>query len=188
MGNGIDGVTALEQAYEELGRLTAALAVGGLDEPSGCEGWDVRALLDHVLGAGLMYTAVNAGRRAGEDAGSVIGDDAVSAVARVARANCASWRAPGALEGERTYPWGTLPAAAGLASNIGEVAVHGHDLARATGQRSGLDPQVAQLVYDFYAQVPMDGLRAKGAYGPLVTVPDSASIQQRLLGLLGRHP
>jgi hypothetical protein len=34
----------------------------------------------------------------------------------------------------------------------------------------------------------MDGMRASGAVGPEVAVPDTAPVQDRLLGLFGRQP
>jgi uncharacterized protein (TIGR03086 family) len=94
----------------------------------------VKALLNHILGGGLMYAAVNAGEIASEDAGDVVGDDPTSAIADVARINLDSWRGAGALDGDRCYPWGTFPATAGLVINVSEVAVHAWDIAQATGQ------------------------------------------------------
>ena len=68
------------------------------------------------------------------------------------------------------------------------MAVHAWDIAKATGQAATIDDQVAQIVYDFYRQVPMDGLRAKGVYGPELPVPASASLQDQLLCFLSRQP
>lgn len=94
---------------------------------------------------------------AGEDAGDVIGDDPMHALAVTSAANLASWRQPGALDGDRTYPWGTFPARAGLVINVGEVALHAWDLAKPTGQSADIDADVAQVIYDFYRRIPMDG-------------------------------
>jgi uncharacterized protein (TIGR03086 family) len=135
-----------------------------------------------------MYTLVNAGHAADEDAGDVIGDDPIHALAVTSAANLASWRRPGALEGDRAYPWGTFPAGAGLLINVGEVALHASDLARATGQSADIDPDVAQVIYDFYRCIPMDRMRSSGVYGLEINVPETAPIQQRLLGFLGRLP
>jgi uncharacterized protein (TIGR03086 family) len=184
----IDGITALERSYDQLSKLVANLDAHQLSAPTNCPAWDVRALLNHVLGGALMYKLVNDGEVAGEDAGDVVGDDPTGALAEISAANVASWRVPGALEGDRTYPWGTFPAGAGLLSNVAEVALHAWDLAVATGQPASIDPDVAQVVYDFYRMVPMDDLRAHGVYGPEFTVPASASVQDRLLGYLSRQP
>ena len=188
MTHPIDATTALECSYDTLAKVVANLGPGQLSAPTCCPEWDVRGLLNHILGGAIMYTLVNAGQAAGEDAGDVIGDDPIHALAMTSAANLASWRQPGALDGDRSYPWGTFPAGAGLVINVGEVALHGWDLARATGQSVDIDPDVAQVIYDFYCRIPMERMRSTGVYGPETSVAETAPIQQRLLGFLGRLP
>ena len=79
----------------------------------------------------------------------------VGAVGRTAEVNLASWRADGALDGDRSYPWGTFPAGVGLLVNLGEVAVHAWDLAEATGQRATIDEDTARrlVVRGFFASI-----------------------------------
>ncbi len=188
MTDPIDATTALERSYDSLAKIVANLGPGQLGAPTCCPEWDVRGLLNHILGGAIMYTLVNAGHAAGEDAGDVLGDDPMHALAVTSEANLASWCQPGALDGDRAYPWGTFPASAGLVINVGEVALHAWDLARATGQSAEIDPDVAQVIYDFYRRIPMERMRSSGVYGPETHFPDTAPIQQRLLGFLGRLP
>jgi uncharacterized protein (TIGR03086 family) len=148
----------------------------------------VRALLNHVLGGALMYIGANEGQALSEDAGDVVGDDAAGAVARLTAANLDSWRSDGALEGDRVYPWATVPAPWGLIINVAEVALHAWDIAKATGQPAALDADVAQMVFDFYRHVPMEELRATGVYGPELPAPPSASVQELLLCFMSRQP
>jgi uncharacterized protein (TIGR03086 family) len=133
-----------------------------------------------------MFTLVNAGQAADEDAGDLVGDDPVGALARARAANLTAWRAEGALDGDRTYPWGTFPAGVGLVINISEIAVHGWDVARATEQPAAVDPEAARFVHGLYRQMPMDGLRAKGVFGAEIAVPTTAPVSDQLLGVLGR--
>jgi uncharacterized protein (TIGR03086 family) len=183
-----DPIAALERSYDQLAKVVAGLAGDQLALPTCCPEWDVRGLLNHTLGGGLMYALVNDGVAATEDAGDLAGDDPVGAVTRTAEVNLASWRAAGALDGERAYPWGTFPAAVGLLINLGEIAVHAWDLAQATGQRVTIDEDTAWLVYDLYVNVPMADLRANGVYGPAIPVPETAPVADRLLGFLSRQP
>lgn len=183
----IDGVVALQSAYDNLAGVVSTLTTDQLALPTNCPGWDVRALLNHTLGTAVMFIEVNAGELAGEDAGDVVGDDAVGAVARTATANLDAWRAPCALDGMRAYPWGTFPATVGLVINVSEIAVHSWDVATATGQAVELDADAAQLVFDLYSNIPLDDLRAHGVFGAEVGVAPSAPVQDRLLGLLGRE-
>jgi uncharacterized protein (TIGR03086 family) len=187
MTGSIDDVTALERAYDDLTRVVSDLTVDALSTPTPCSDWDVRTLLNHVLGTAEMFAAANAGRAVGEDAGDLVGDDPAGALQRTARANLAAWRQDGALDGLRTYPWGTFPAPVGLVINVSEVAVHSWDLARASGQVAHIDRDVAATVYEFYRQMPLDDLRTKGVFGAEVAVPAAAPVPDRLLALLGRE-
>ena len=182
----MDGVTALERSYDDLGALMTKIGTAELALPCPCDDWDVRAMLNHALGAGWMFTLVNQGESVGEDAGDVVGDDPAAALAKVREANLASWRGPDALQGDRTYPFGTFPAEAALLINIGEIDLHAWDLARATGQDESLDPDVVELLWGFYSAMPMDAYREHGAFGPEDVVPESAPLQDRLLGYIGR--
>lgn len=171
-----------------MSRATADLGGAELLTPSQCEGWDVKAMLNHAFGAGWMFTLVNQGQSVGEEAGDVVGTDAALACSELAVANVGAWNAEGALEGERTYPFGTFPAPGALLINVGEIAVHAWDVAKSTGQDASIDPEVATLLWDFYNSLPLDAFRAHGAFGPVVPVPESAPIDERVLGLIGFQP
>lgn len=70
---------------------------------------------------------------------------------------------------------------------VTDVFLHTWDLARATAQDDALDAEVcAELLA---GMEPMaDTLAASGQYGPRVPVPDDATTQERLIGLIGRDP
>lgn len=184
----MDHTDLLERAYARLDSLAAELTPMQLAAATPCPEWDVRALLNHVLGAGRMFTLVNAGHHVGPDAGDLVGADPSSAIAEEAKNNVDAWRQPGALDGDRTYPFGTFPAPAALLLNITEVVVHTWDLAKATDQDPTIDPDVATVVYDFWEPIPLDPMRASGAFGPPIQVEATASRSHRLLGYLGREP
>jgi uncharacterized protein (TIGR03086 family) len=184
----VDVVSALEQSYDQTVRLVAGLTPAELDIPSPCAGWDVRATLNHMLGTTWMFTLVNQGQAANEEAGDVIGDDARLAVTAAAKENLASWRQPGAFEGDRTYVFGTFPATGAAMLNLGEVVVHNWDVAKATGYELAIDPDVGQMIYDWCLSIPLDDFRDHGAFAREVAVPASAPIVDRLVGLLGRQP
>ena len=184
----MDVVAALELSYDQTAKLVAGLTSAELDAPSPCAGWDVRATLNHLLGATWMFTLVNQGQTADEDAGDVIGDDASLAVTAAAKENLVSWRQPGAFEGDRSYVFGTFPASGAAMLNLAEVVVHNWDVAKATGRELVIDPAVGQMIYDWGVSIPLDAFRDHGAFGPEVTVPASAPVVDRLVGLLGRQP
>ena len=184
----MDVIAALEQSYDQTAALVAGLTPAELDAPSPCAGWDVRATLNHLLGTTWMFTLVNQGQTADEDAGDVIGDDASLAVTAAAKENLVSWRQPGALEGDRSYFFGIFPATGAAMLNLGEVVVHNWDVAKATDQELMTDPAVGQMIYEWGLSIALDDFRAHGAFGPEVAVAESAPIIDRLVGLLGRQP
>jgi uncharacterized protein (TIGR03086 family) len=184
----MDAVEALERSHRHLAATVGNISAEALSTSSACEEWDLRTLLNHNLGAGWMFTLANRGESVPEDGGDLVGDDHVAACAAVAEANLASWRAQGALEGERAFPFGTFPAPMALLINVGEVAVHAWDLAKATGQDATIDPEVAELLLGFYGSIPLEEFRAHGAFGPEVEVEPTAPAADRLLGLLGFQP
>ena len=102
-------------------------------------------------------TGVNRGLAPSNDHGDLVGDgrDLPATWAEVGRDNVASWRASG-LDGDRTYFYGTFPASASAIINLGEVVVHGWDLATAMAQPFAGDPELATLVYGLYSVVPLD--------------------------------
>jgi uncharacterized protein (TIGR03086 family) len=183
----VDLTSALDESYGQTAGLVAHLGDDDLAAASPCTGWDVRALLNHLLGTRWMFTMVNQGQAAGEDAGDVIGADPLLAVTTAAKENVASWGLPGGLDGERSYPFGTFPAQDAAMINLGEVVVHNWDLARSTGQDLTIDSSLVAMVDEFCRSIPLDEFRAHGAFGPEVESTESASRTERLMALLGRR-
>lgn len=184
----MDPVTALARAYESMASATADLGTAQMTAPSQCDGWDIKTMLNHAFGAGWMFTLVNQGQAIGEDSGDVVGSDAALACRELAAANIAAWKIDGALDGDRTYPFGSFPAPGALLINVGEIAVHAWDLAKSTGQDASIDPGVAAMLWEFYNGLPLEAFREHGAFGPVVPVPESAPVADRVLGLLGFQP
>jgi hypothetical protein len=79
-----------------------------------------------------------------------------------------------------------------------DMVMHGWDLARATGQDDTIDPAEVEGMWTGLSAMPpefLEQLRTPGAFGPgvevfgpEVTVPEDAPLQDRLLGMIGRDP
>ena len=179
-------LTALDDSYAHAAKVLAGVDASQLARPTPCSEWDVRATLDHLIGATWMFTLVNQGEAVGEDAGGIGDDDPLTALTDAAEANVASWRVPGAFDGDRTFPFGTFPADAAAMMNLSEVVVHTWDIATALGTDATIDPTVAEMVNAFYQAISLDPYRAHGAFGAEVPVDADARPADRLLALLGR--
>lgn len=181
-------IDALDGAYEHCANVIVGIDDTQLTLPTPCSQWDIRATIDHLIGATWMFALVNQGQAVGEDAGDIAGRDPIVALTDAAAANAASWRIPGAFDGERTLPFGTFPADAVAMMNLSEVVVHTWDVASALGADATIDPAVAAMLHNFYRPISLDPYRAHGAFGPEVPIDSNAPPADQLLSKLGRQP
>ena len=84
-------------------------------------------------------------------------------------------------------PFGPMPAANFAMFPILDIVIHKWDLAKGTGQSTSLDAGLVEVCYGVMEMAAEPG-RAGGAFGAEVTVPLSASMQDKLLALSGRTP
>jgi uncharacterized protein (TIGR03086 family) len=99
-----------------------------------------------------------------------------------------SWASPNAWAGETSMGTPhTLPASVLGDMIVGELAVHGWDLAVATGQRLTLPANLLTQLHDAVSAGVEQG-REMGLYGPEVSVSADAPTLDRILGLTGRDP
>ncbi len=71
---------------------------------------------------------------------------------------------------------------------LNEVAVHGWDLARATGQDYDLEPEIVAVLTAFDGQDADDQAAREGLYGPVVAAAEDAAPLDRLIAITGRDP
>lgn len=150
-----------------------------------CEDWTVRQLVGHMVDTSRMFLGF-----VGLELppAPTVDDDPVTAWTSARDAVQAGLDDPEVAG--RTYQgqFGTSTFEEGVGKWVCiDLVVHGWDLARATGQDEHIDPAAAREVYE--ALLPMDEtMRAPGAFGPKVDVPDGADDQTRMLAFLGRQP
>ena len=83
--------------------------------------------------------------------------------------------------------FGEMPGREVIMLPFTDLLIHKWDLAKATNQDVSLDSSLAEACYNGLIQV-IEGRRDPQLFGPGVTVPISASIQDKLLALTGRKP
>ena len=164
-----------------------------LDNKTPCTEYDVRALLNHLLFWGPSLAG--AGRKESVPQPAVAESDVQLAdgdwrgrLLAVLDDIASSWAPASASEGETSMGTPQLLPASVMADMIaGELAVHGWDLAVATGQRLELP---ADLLAHLHATITagVEQGRAMGMYGPQVAVSPDAPTWDRVLGLTGRDP
>ncbi len=163
----------------------------GLATP--CERWDVRALMNHVLGtlslgsALLGDTQPDVNMAPGELPDiDLVGDDPLKAY-RIGVEALLGSATGDALTRSHTTPLGEMPGAVLGGFTTLDITAHGWDLAKATGQDATLDASLAEDVLGFARQTISDTTRAP-RIGPEVAVAPGASVTNQLVGYLGRRP
>ncbi len=181
---------AYERSLATTGRIVEGVQPEQLRHPTPCPDWDVRLLLHHVIGANWMFAGVAAGGRMDPSGHmpELAALDPSDAYAQSAAAVLDAWKQPGALDRRCHLSFGDMPARATMAIHFLDTVVHGWDVARATGQDTTIDPELAAAGLFVAEGMISDALRATGAFGPAVPCPPDAPAGERLVAFTGRKP
>ncbi|MBI2868097.1 MAG: TIGR03086 family protein [Chloroflexi bacterium] len=176
-------VALFETATKHARKVMTAVKPDQLAKPTPCAEWNVQQLMSHLVDATAYITHILSGQP--EQAPS--GNSPVERFDAGAASVLKEARRPGALEKTVKGPMGEMPGSAALMMGLGDIVVHGWDVAKATGQDTRIDPQLVQTCLSFYTQaLPPTGI--PGAFSPPAQVPANASPQDRLIAATGRRP
>src|SRR6266567_4356305 len=177
------------QALDHTGRVVAGIAPDRWQGDTPCAGWDVRALLSHLVAGNLWAAELGAGgtiERVGDRLdGDVLGADPAAAYTASADAAAAVFRRPGALDAPCAVSYGPVPGSVYAGHRFIDVFIHGWDLATATGQDTALDPDLMEACRQII-EPQLELFRAAGALAAELPVPPDATPQTRFLAILGR--
>ena len=190
-------VDDLIELHGRCGRRFAALVAGVGPEQwhhdTPCSEWDVRALVHHLLYEQRWVPPIFAGltiEQVGDRFdGDLMGNDAstwpglLASSTQEAHAVVAQ---PAALERTVHLSFGDVPGQEYVMQLTADLAIHGWDLARATGQDEALDPGAVALLLP-WTEANADLLAASGMFGSRIDADPDAPDDVRLLGLLGRN-
>jgi uncharacterized protein (TIGR03086 family) len=177
--------TALTELAELFAATTARITPEQLDHPTPCAEFTVGKLLTHL--GGVLPDSERAARKQPRPAEPAAALTEPAAVGESARRATAAWLEPSALDGTTEFGPGELPAGFAAAVTLQELALHGWDLARATGAEYRLSEPTAETVLAVVEQVA-EQARATGGYGPAVAVPTTVGAFERALAVSGRNP
>ena len=179
-------------AMAQTESIVAAVGPGQLGLPTPCAEYDVRALLSHIVG-GLNRVAI-----AGEggdalarpaQADDVPDDGWLAAYRAAADRAAAAWADDAKLDALVELPWGKVPGRIAVTGYGQEILTHGWDLARATGQPTEGDPELASWALAGAKRIlPPEARGADVPFGPVVQAPPGAGPYAQLAAWLGRQP
>ena len=176
----------LSRADDGFAQRLALVRPGQWAAQTPCTEWDVRALVNHVVGANRRYTMLLHGATTDEAeatrAADHLGDDPVASFAATEAELKAAFGEPGAMARTAHHRAGERTGAQLLEMRMLDIAVHTWDLARAI--RAG-ESSTGRLRSPLKT---LDAGRQRGAFAaPPGKTPAGGSAQARLLYLTGRR-
>jgi uncharacterized protein (TIGR03086 family) len=185
----MDVVELHRRASEEFVRQVAAVPDGQWDAVTPCSDWDVRTLVNHVVGEERWTVPLMAGKTVDDVGdsleGDLLGDDPATAAADAARAAQDSLAGPVSRGARVHLSYGDEDAAEYVWQLTADHLIHSWDLAVAIGSEPQLDPEVVDGVAGWFAE--REALyRGAGAIAERVETADDP--ESRLLGGVGRDP
>jgi len=167
-----------------------AVAPDQWSAPTPCTDWDVRALVNHVVGEDRWTAPMFGGATIAEVGdrfdGDLLGDDPAGSAVTAADEAAAAVAESGAIDRIVHLSFGDTPAEEYVRQLLADHLVHGWDLAAATGGATRLDPDVVAAVAEWFADRE-DLYREGGAIGARFDT-DSDDPQDRLIAAFGRDP
>lgn len=169
--------------------LVATVEPTDLDRPTPCTDFAVRGLLDHlVMVVRRVRVVLTGGHFADVPQVTGLPDDELAGAFSDGLAVLRTTLPDVDLTALATAPFGTVPNAAALASYVGEVLVHGWDLARALDRTDLLRGALAEPVVEPASRrLPREG-REGLPFGEVVDAPADADALERLVAWMGRDP
>ena len=182
----------LERALDQTEAVIAGVRPDQAELPTPCRQWSVRQLINHVVFDVDHFTAIVEGEAFDNSDRDRVGSTWPLAFRSAADRLRSAWHRDGAFDRVVWLPFGEYPATWSMDQQATDFAVHAWDVARATGQSTDLDPEVAALSLAWATQNLLDQFRGDEssgmAFGPEVRAPNDASITDRLAAFFGRDP
>ncbi|MEV7137970.1 TIGR03086 family metal-binding protein [Streptomyces tauricus] len=195
MGEGESTATTLDLGPQALivARIADAVREDQLEDATPCPEYAVRHLVGHLTGLSAAFR--DAGRK---ELGATTDTPPTAALPDVTpgwRAElpkllvelAEAWRDPAAWTGQTRAGGVDLPGEIAGIVATDALVVHGWDLARATGQEYVPDEAALLAAYGMLA-ASVDDPSRNSIFGPVVAVPESAPLLDRVIGLSGRDP
>ncbi|MFC1408631.1 TIGR03086 family metal-binding protein [Streptacidiphilus sp. N1-12] len=185
----LDQLDQLDRAFASTRSVLAKVGPEQLGDPTPCASWDVRGVIDHMVGSAYWAAAVvGAG---GESTGADLASgDLLAGYDECARVTLAAFGAEGPLRSTFQLPFGEFSGAALLGLVANDQFTHGWDLARAIGLPTDLDPELAEVFLERSRDTVTESYRGadgEAQFGPELPAPPGAGPADRLAAFLGRR-
>ena len=177
----MDQLVAHQRAQQSFATVFAGVSAHQMNAPTPCSDWDVATLVDHVIG-GNGWVQQLAGREV-----AALPDEKSGALAASAAGAHAVFASEDGMSRMFELPFGTMPGAAFVGLRASDVFMHAWDLAKATGQSSDLDPELAAEALAAAKMRIQPAMRGAGRpFQAEQPCPDGRPVADQLAAFLGR--
>jgi len=171
-----------------FGRVLLQVDDEQLELETPCEGWNVEALISHVVLGDAAVPLLFAGdplKATMTIDTSILGPNPVATWRGTALAAIEALRTPGAMQQLVDHPVSRRPGEVVARFRLVDLLGHSWDLATAIGVDVDLPEELAEAALDFLYPM-MESLRESHVFGPPIAPPPDSNAVLRFLGLLGR--
>ena len=179
-----------EQAIAAAKSVLAGVKANQIAAATPCASWKVSDLVNHMVGGQFFFTTVAKGEPMSEaKSPDFSSGDFKSAFAQGSADAVAAFKADGAMAKTMHLPWGDMPGSDFVGIAAVDTFAHAWDLARATGQNTDLNPELAAgLLVGARAGIcdQFRGAEGVAPFGPEQKAPAGASKADQLAAFLGR--
>jgi uncharacterized protein (TIGR03086 family) len=183
-----DPIELLVMANDEFARRLRLVGHDDWQRATPCSEWDVRALVNHVVGANVRYQLLLHGAPSEQVEATCtvdhLGDDAVASFVETAQRVVACFHEDGARERISHHAAGDRTGRELLSMRILDAAIHAWDLARAIGVDEDLNDDIVTFLLAYTAGLDL-GPQQRAFAPPDAEAPRNASPQDQLLHRLG---
>ena len=186
----MDPIANLARAFDVAHGVFVGVDPATWDAPSPCSDWDARGVAAHLIGGAMMLAVCVPGNAFDHAAlaGDVLGADPAAAYRKAADEALAAFRAdPGVMGRTVVMPFGEMPGGMVVGIFTTDNFTHAWDLAKATGQSTDLDPELAETVLAASRSFVTADFRKPGFFDEEKAVPAGAPAADRLAAFLGRN-
>ena len=177
------------RAVEANRQRVSALRPEQWQDPTPCDEWDMRALVNHLAGENRWIAAMFSGKIIEEVGnsldGDLLGDDPTRAFTQSAEAARAAVSSTAALDVTYRLSFGEFSGWEYATQLFLDHTVHGWDIAKGAGQEATLDPELVEASIPVAEEIV--GFVGEGSvYGYRQPVGPNAPLQEALLAIVGR--
>ena len=181
-------VEALQQSIAVARGVLENTSKEQLTDATPCSAWDVKGLINHMVGAHYFFEMGLTGAPSGDMSQDFAAGDFLSAYDDASAACVAAFSTDGVMDKMHKLPFGEMPGSAFVGLAMTDTFTHAWDLAKATGQNTDLAPAMAETLLAGAHQSIQPGFRSEdgSVFGLEKTAPAGASKADELAAFLGR--